>query len=249
MTKPVATVASEASWDALQDGLELVLRLFSTPRTTAELVAATHEPANEVERKLARLAKAGLVQKEDERWAVVARHLHQVRQEGMVTFLTRYVLPSMVRAAREEEGGWWTQVDLDLTPEEQASLRSSVWSQVQELNELSLQEADDQVACTAVWTGTSDVPRTTDAAEKMVETVRRAARQRVTPGSADRAVLWQFDGLFGRAELPNAERVMKQALEQLREKEPPAGRKATYTLLLGFFVRGRSRASGGNDEA
>lgn len=249
MEKPVAKVGTEAAWDALQDGMELLLRLFSGPRTTAELAAATRDEPAQVERKLARLVKTGLVKKADERWEVVARHVHQVRQEGMVTSLTRYVLPSLTRAAREPGGAFWVQLDLCLSHEEQASLRTSVLAMNEELNELSLQAADDQVACTAVVAGTSDVPRTTDPAEKILETVRRAARQRVTPETADRAALWQFDGLFGRASVPDAEQVVRAAAERLRARECPAGERATYTLLLGFFVRERSRASGGNNEA
>jgi hypothetical protein len=249
MEKPVATAYTESAWDALQDGTELVLRLFAGPATAADLAAATHEDQARVEAKLRRLAKVELVRQAGESWEVVARHVHQTRQEGMVTFLTRYVLPSLTRAAREPGDVFWAQLDLCLTPDEQVALRQDLWGLSEELNELSLQAADDLVACTAVVVGTSDVPNTTDPAEKMLETVRRAARQRATPEAADRAVLRQFDGLFGRASVPNAERVVRTAGERLLARECPPGKRATYTMLLGFFVRERSRAVGGNDEA
>lgn len=249
MKKPVATAYTETAWDALQDGMELVLRLFAGPASVADLAAATHDEPARVEAKLRRLAKAGLVQQVDERWEAVARHVHQTRQEGMVTSLTRYVLPSLTKAAREPGSVFWQQLDLCLTPDEQVALRADLWGLSEELNELSLRAADDRVACTAVVVGTSDVPRVTDPAEKMLETVRRAARQRATAEAADRAVLRQFDGLFGKASIPSAEQAVRKAGERLRGRECPEGQRATYTLLLGFFVRERTRASGGEDEA
>jgi DNA-binding transcriptional ArsR family regulator len=250
MNKPVATAYTEAAWDALQDGTELVLRLFNGPQTAAELSTATGEDPSVVERKLRRLAKAGLVRQAEDRWEVVARLVHQTRQEGMVTSLTRYLLPSLTRAAREPGLGYWAQLDLNLSPDEQATLRAGpIQALGEELNELSLRPADDAVAGTAVMVGTSDVPRVTEPAERMLETVRRAARQRATPEAAGRAVLTQFDGLFGRKTLPEAEQAVRAAVERLRPRECRAGERATYTLLLGFFVRERARAAGGDHEA
>lgn len=249
MKKPLATAYTESSWDALQDGLELVLRVFSGPRSTEELAAETRDEPAQVERTLARLAVAGIIRKVDGRWEAVARHVHGTRQEGMVTFLTRYVLPSLMKAAQVPGAGFWTQMDLHLGLDEQASMRSRVWTVNQELNELSLQEADEPVACTAVWVGTSDVPKMTDPMEKAMETVRRTARQRLTPEAAERAVLWQFFGSFGRASVPHAEQLVKAEEERLRARECRADQPATYTLLFGFFVRDRLRASGGEDVA
>lgn len=165
-----------------------------------------------------------------------------------MTSLTRYVLPSLTRAAREPGAAFWQQLDLCLTPDEQAALRRDLWALSEELNEISLQASDDAVACTAVVVGTSDVPKTSDPAEKALETVRRAARQRATPEAADRALVRQFDALFGRASVPSAEQTMRTVSERLRSRECPAGQRATYTLLLGFFVREQSCASGGDDE-
>ena len=250
MKKPVATAYTETAWDALQDGIELVLRLFTRPQTAAELSASTGEEPSAVERKLRRLAKAGLVREVEDRWEVVARLVHQTRQEGMVTSLTRYLLPSLTRAARESGVGYWAQLDLDLTQEEQASLRAGpIQALGEELNELSLRPGEDTVAGTAVMVGTSDVPRETEPAERMMETVRRAARQRATPEAAGRAVLTQFDGLFGKETLPEAEQAVRAAVERLRPRESRAGERAKYTLLLGFFVRERARTAGGDHEA
>jgi hypothetical protein len=249
MNKPVATAYTETAWDALQDGMELVLRLFSEPLSTADLAAATGEPANLVERKLARLEKTRLLRRVGGRWEVVAQHVHQTRQEGMVTSLTRYVLPSLTRAAREPGAGYLEQIDLCLAPEDQVKLRENLWRLSEDLNEISLRTAEARVACCAVVVGTSDVPLTTDPAEKMLESVRRAARQRATPEAADRAVLRQFDGLFGTELVPEAEQVVRAAADGLRVRACQSEQRPTYTLLLGFFVRGRTRAVGGDDEA
>lgn len=251
MEKPVATAYTEAAWDALQDGMEFVLRLFSGPKTTAELAAVTHEDPSLVARKLARMTKVGLLRQLDDRWEPVAHFVHQVRQEGMVTSLTRYVLPSLTRAARESEAGYWAQLDLDLAPEEQVGLRAGLVKDLNdELYRLSLDPSgEEQVVGTSVIVGTSDVPGSIDPTERLFETVRRAARQRATPDSSGRAVLNQLDGLFGIEAISAAEEAVRAAVERLRPRESRAGERAKYTMLLGFFARGSLRVRGGDDEA
>lgn len=249
MEKPVANVGTEAAWDAMQDGMELILRLFGRSRTVAELAAESHLPTEQVEGAVRRLVRVGLVKNEGGRFEAVARAVHQVRQEGIVTSLTRYVLPWMTAVAREPGTGFWVQLDVALPPAKQEKLWvEKVLPLLHRLNDVSLEPVPESRLYTTVVVGTSDVPATKDPAERILETVRRAARQRATPEAAGRAVLAQFDGLFGVGTVEKAQELVRQAVEEFRTHEVPEGR-AGYTLVLGFFVRDRSRTGGGDDVA
>lgn len=238
-------VQSETAYDALQDGLPLVLRLLSDPLPAAALAQPGEELAA-VTRKLERLVRAGLIRKDGERYTAVARLVHQTRQEGMVTFLSRYVLPMFTRLMREPGQGFVTQLELALGPDEQSALRGGVVQElVEELNRLSDEPAapgEAKVACTAVVLGTSDVPPQGEAGERLLETVRRCARERATPGRSERAVLTQYDALFGVATVERAEAAVRSLASRLAaERAAGAGtgrnERPGYTLAIGFCVR------------
>ncbi len=232
----VAQVRTETAYDALQDGLSLVLRLLDGPRDLAALAGAGDRARAQA--LLGRLVRAGLVREAGGRYEAVANLVHQTRQEGMVTFLSRYVLPLLTRLVREPGEGFVAQLDLDLDPEAQAGLRGGiVQALVEELNALSDEPAEKKAPCTAVVIGTSDVPPASgEASERLLETVRRAARQRATPASRDRAVLTQYDALFGADAARRAEAAVRRAADRLAAARA-TGQRPGYTIVIGFCVR------------
>jgi hypothetical protein len=247
MEKKLATAYTESTWDAMQDGLELILRLFSGPRTLAQLAAEVRSDPAQVESALRRLVRVGLVRTDGKTFEAVASAVHQDRREGMVTSLTRYILPWLTRVARDPSAGFWEQIDVDLTPEEQENTwTNTAMPLFYRLNDLSLDPGPDARVYTAVLVTTSDVPSHRDPADRVLETVKRAARQRATPEAAGRAVLGQFDGLFGAEKLERAKQELRQAIEQYRAREVRQGHPR-YTVVLGFFERHGSITEGGGD--
>lgn len=240
MSTTVAEVRSETAYDALQDGLPLLLRVLSGTHTVDELARAEHAEPVLVEKHLGRLVRAGLLRKDNGSYEAVASAIRQTRQEGMVTFLSRYFLPLVTRIVQEEEGqgGFAVQLDLVLSPEEQEALREGAVHQMQmDLAGISEEPATEHVPCTAVVVGTSDVPAGSDPGERLLETVRRCAKQRSTPGFSGRAVLTQLDGLYGVGSVEKAEERVRRAAEAFSARRPAVGQKPSYTLVLGFCAR------------
>jgi len=234
MGAAVARFASETAYDALQDGLPLVVHVLSNPATVDELVDATALDRETVEKRLRRLERAGILRIEGGRWQPVARIVASSRQEGMVTFLSRYMLPSFVELVREPNQGFVAQLDLVLSPDEQRSLRAGLVQDL--LNELSV-VSDEPGAVrrsgTLVVVGTSDVPPPTEDGDRILETVRRCARQRTVEADADRAVLTFSDGRYPVERLHAAEALVRRAVESMSGREA-RGEKPNYTLVMGF---------------
>src|SRR5262249_55953669 len=157
--------------------------------TVEELARAEKTPAGAVEKQLGRLVRAGLLRAEDGSYEAVATAIRQTRQEGMVTFLSRYFLPLLTSMAEEPGQGFVVQMDLSLPAGEQAGLRDgAIQSLLMELAAISDEPSDEHVPCTAVVVGTSDVPGVMEPGDRLLETTRRAARQRSTPDQRERAV-------------------------------------------------------------
>jgi hypothetical protein len=90
-------VESEVAYDLIQEHTETLLRLLDSPLPEPDLVAQVGGPC-----VLERLVRHGLVRRDDGVIRPTADVLHQWRQEGMTSFLRRYVLPTLAVGA---EGG------------------------------------------------------------------------------------------------------------------------------------------------
>lgn len=234
-------VKSETAYDALQDGLPLVLRLLAGPATIDAL--ATGADRAQVEATLGRLQRAGIVKSEAGRWSAAASMVQQTRQEGMVTFLSRYVVPQLVRLAGAPDDGFVAQLELALPVDAQRALRGGpVQALLDALNDLSDEPGAERALGTLVVLGTSDVPRLADPAERLLETARRTARQRSSPSDRDRALLTQFDALFPVAALPRVRAAVSAAAARLGPVAT-ASSATTYTLVLGLTFRDGLRGS------
>lgn len=238
MNPTVADVRSETAYDALQDGLPVLLRVLSGTRTVEALAQAEKTPAGAVEKQLGRLVRAGLLRSEGGAYEAVATAIRQTRQEGMVTFLSRYFLPLLTRVAEEPGDGFVVQLDLSLEPGEQATLRDGVvHDMLMELAAISDEPADEHVPCTAVVVGTSDVPGAMEPGDRLLETMRRTARQRSTPDQRERAVLTQLDGLYGLGSVARAEERVRKVAETFAARQAQGNNRPSYTLVLGFCAR------------
>lgn len=231
----ITQVRSESAYDAMQEGMPFVVRLVSEPATFEELHAIEPElPRAQVEKRLNRLVRNGLIREEGGRFEAVAQVVHQVRQEGIITSLSRYILPMFTDLVSDPGKGFVQQLDLHLPIADQEALRQGVIQDlVNGLRDLSEDPAPDRKPYIAVIVGTSDVPGQMDQGERLIETVRRSARQRATPSQANRAVLTQIDGYFGSAAGLQAESLFRQLGERLTA-DRPIGVRANYTLALAF---------------
>lgn len=237
----ITEIRTESAYDAMQEGMPFVVRLVSEPATFEELHAIEPElPRAQVEQRLKRLVRNGLIREEGNRFEAVAQVVRQVRQEGIITSLSRYILPTLTDIVSEPGKGFVQQLDLHLPVPDQVALRQGVIHDLaMGLKDLSDEPAAKTKPCIAVIVGTSDVPGPMDPGERLLETVLRSARQRAIPSQADRAVLTQIDGYFGTAAILQAESLFRQLAERLAS-EQPTGVRANYTLALAFSARERT---------
>ena len=240
MSERLLTIGSETAYDALTDSLDAVVRLFSSPCTLAEVAKAQGtDDLAALEKKLDQLTRSGVLRKSGDRYEAAGPLLHAARQESVIGVVTRLILPSTFRAMQQEHG-FAVQIDLQLSHDEQRSLRTTFLTPLNErLNELSDEPGDDKVLCTLVAMGTSDAPGPGEFEERIIETVRRAGRQRSIPADADRAFLIQANGYFAPAAKQRAEALIRSMAQELKSAHSsrPGGGKPNYTIALGFSTR------------
>lgn len=232
----ITEVRSESAYDALQDSREIVVRLLSRPASLDELVAVdpTQNPV-EVDKRLKRLIRTGLVQQNGERFEALAQIMQQTRQEGIVSSLSRYILPLFTNVVQQPEGTFVAQLDLHLSVEAQASLRQGpIQDVVVALDRLTTELQSETKPCVFAVVGTSDVPPPgDDPGDRLLETIRRAARQRSIPDVAQRAVLTQQEAYFDVGVIPRAEALVRELAKSLDGRRAN-GAKPNYTLAFAF---------------
>jgi len=240
MSASVANIHSETGWDALADELPMVVRVMSSPATLEELAEVVGErDLVRARRRAARLVREGVIVLRGDRYEAPARMIDTDRQEGMLTSISRYVLPHVMKLANDPTDGVAIQLDLDLDEAEQEALCVG-WekSLVDELNELSDRPAESKEPHTLIVYGTSDVPPAGPPSERMIETLRRCARQRSTPELASRALLIRYDAHIGHP--AEAMKIVRRAAARMDAKAP--GHR--YTLVYGFCANGRIDGEG-----
>lgn len=233
-------IRSETGWDALSDGLPMVVRALAGPATLEEVASAAGEADLVVARKrLSRLVREGILVQVGDRFQAPSRLITTVRQEGLITSLSRHVLPAVTRLAAFPESGLAIQLDLELEIEEQERLRRGpVEELVKRLNELSDQHAEQRSPWLLTVYGTSDVPPPAPRGERLLETLKRSAKERSSGERAARAVLMCYEAQFGD---PNAARALVEDIARGLEARTSRQRhhsQANYTLVFGFSPSG-----------
>lgn len=189
---------------------------------------------SDVERRLKRLVRSGLVRQEGDRFEALAQIMQQTRQEGIITSLSRYILPMFTNVVQQPDGTFVTQLDLHLSVEEQRSLRSGpIQETVVALDGLTTELTSETKVCVFAVVGTSDVPPPGDPGDRILDTIRRAARQRSIPAESQQAVLTQQEAYFDVAVVRRAEALVRQLADNFDGRKAD-GAKANYTLALAF---------------
>jgi hypothetical protein len=231
-------VSSEMAYDLVQDHLDTLLALLDGPLPRAEVVSQLGTSV-----ALDRLLAHGLIAAEGEQLRAVASVYHQLRQEGMMSFLSRYVLPGL-RATLdpgERRSSTLAVRPLELAREEMVALRQGPVQQLfEELTAISEQAVQGSVARLSVLVvGTSHVaPEVMPAPESALTHLRQASIQRATPAERECALLSQVDFLADK----RREAAARAALERFvasfagRDASPAS---ASYHLTVASHWHGK----------
>lgn len=242
-------VTSEIAYDLLQDHMETLLSLLDRPMDRGELVERLGS-----EKTLARMMRQGLVETDmlGETCHAVSSIYHQMRQEGMVTFLERYVLPAMTAsigaADAGDENGFATlqNLYLRLQPDEMTALRQGA---VQDLVN-SLAEITDRPATgipsrlIVLLVGTSrllpgEAPYVYDNdSDRALRHLQLASVQRATPAEKELALLTQVAGLADPSRYGAAIDSLDRFISRFADKRASSSEEATYHLTVASHWRG-----------
>ncbi len=246
MTAPVHSppkgheVTSEVAYDLLQDHLETILALLDRPLTRDELLDRIGSEA-----VLARLLRQGLITEEGNSFHAVASIYSQMRQEGMISFLERYILPSLAASIGEDAGfAALENLQLDLTPEQMAGLRDGqVQGLINELADITDRPANGVVSkLTVLVVGTSRLlpsaeHATLDDGDRALRMLKNACLQRSTPEERELALLTQVDGLVDNDRYAAATDSLRDFTRRIAEQSASSAEAATYHLTVASHWR------------
>lgn len=233
-------VTSEVAYDILQDHMETILALLDRPLTRHELVGRLGSEA-----VLDRMIRQGLVARDGDTFHAVASVYHQLRQEGMISFLERYVLPGITASIGEDTGfAALRNLYLKLTGAQMSGLRQgSVQGLVHQLAEITDRPTIGVVSkLTVLVVGTSRVIADTfhdgdDDGERALRHLQNAAIQRSTPEERVLAVLTQVEGLVDNARYAAAVRAIESFTGGFAEQSASSPETATYHLTVASHWR------------
>jgi hypothetical protein len=231
-------IKNELAYDLLQDHFETVLELLDAPMPCAELVRRVGSTATE------RLVRHGLLAIEGDSVRAVSNVYQQVRQEGMMTFLSRYVVPALTASLGEgsDSTAGLSSYFLRLSREEMAGLRVGVVGELLgELGEVSDSPASGPTGrLTVLVVGTSHlVSGDASQGDLALLHLKHAAQQRSNPAEKTLAVLTQGDLLAdaGRYDRARAHLLAFEAKLASFRVEPE---RATYHLTVAHHWRAPS---------
>ena len=233
-------ISSEMAYDLLQDHMDTVLSLLNQPLSKEEVIAQVGSEAT-----VDRLLRHGLITIEGNTVHAVAGLYHQLRQEGMMSFLERYVLPSInanVVEGEESGIGILTNLFLELPANVMQGLRKGpVETLINQLSEISDRPSDGSVhRLTVLVVGTSlpteeDLFRVGDDTVAL-ENLRCTALQRANPAEKDQAIMIQFDCLADKGRYFAATEAAESFLNELRPYEaitaPGSAAVTNYRLTV-----------------
>lgn len=231
---PSREFLSESAYDALRDGLPLVVRLLQGPLSKEELAGEGGFSGAELDHLLHRLERSGIVELEGDRYRATAGRVQSRRQEGMITALSQFFLPALTRYAEDPDHGLLLHLELALDEEAQRGLRQGeVEALLQELYEISERPAAETKALRLIVFGAPGGAGAAEADpfERAMQLLRRTARDRATEERKERTVFAFADGRFGEPKL--AFDALRRFADRLRPKGQVAGR-VNYELVVGL---------------
>lgn len=227
---------SESAYDALRDGMSLVVRLFRSPRTLAELEAEWPDVI-QLRRLLDRLERSGIIRKDGERYVAAAGVMQSRRQEGMVSALSQFFLPTLTRLVQDPNSGLLLPLELSLSEEEQQGLRHGpIEALFDELIQLTEEPTPTSEALRLIIFGTANPPQSEDPVDRVFEVLRRTARDRTLSDVRERTVFTMADGSYPSMKV--AAGALLHFADRMREFVVPSN-SATYSLVLGLTAQPR----------
>jgi hypothetical protein len=233
-------VKSEVAYDLMHDHLDTILALLESPLPRAEVIGRVGSEA-----VLDRMLRYGLLTSEGDALRAVADVYHQLRQEGMMSFLEHYVLPSLTAGV---DGNGFASIEtrhLNLDANAARALRET---NVQELfNRLTVVSEEPAIGALARMTvmviGTSNVlPEQLDDGDQALHHLKQAAKQRSTENERDLAVLSQYVFLADNKRYTAALGAVDEFLAQFESKRAGSV-EATYHLTVATHWRSATPAA------
>ncbi len=234
-------VESEMAYDLLQDHTELVLELLEKPMTREDVVEKLGK-----EKTLERLLKHGLVTADGNTIHAVAEAYLQARQEGMISFLERYILPALSAGLATQTGSEsdglaqvWTHA-LAMPEQALASIRGDFMNDFFD----NLLQASDLPAkghlsrLSVLIIGTSrplSGPLTSE--DAILEQLKLASLQRADEQERNFAILSQFDCLADTGRFEAAREVVNTLSNSVEERTAPTLEEANYHLTVAIHWR------------
>lgn len=235
MAPNIALFKNETGWDALSDEFQMVVRVMSGPASLEEIAEVMGEKDLVAARKrVSRLVREGIVIEQGGTYQAPAKLIDSVPQEGLLTSISRHVMPIVTTLANDPSCGFVVQLDLDLDEADQeAFCKGMEQGLIEELNEESDRPGVSQQAYSMFVLGTSDVPPAAPQQERLIETLKRYARQRSNPRLASRTLLRCFTAHFG--DPANAENIVRNAANRMER----GGLGTRFTVVYGFCSNSR----------
>lgn len=225
-------VRSEVAADLVVDHLDVVLALLDKPMAKTELLSRLGS-----ESTLARMERHGLVVRDNEQYRAVSDVYQQLRQEGMMSFLTRCVLPA-ITASIERDGSTPTSLVSRHLRLGEATIRglrqgavAQLWSDLATISEVPAEGPVSQLKILVV--GTSEVLRDELPEDEAVLThLQRASRQRATDAERDLALLSQINFLADASRYASAQAAIERFIASFAAQTSTDITQADYFLTV-----------------
>jgi hypothetical protein len=231
-------VTSEIAYDLMQDHLDTILALLDRPLPRNEVVERLGSPI-----VLDRLLRHGLVRAEGDTLSAVASVYKKTRQEGMVSFLEHYVLPSLTASIHDDGFATLENRTLSLSPAAMRALRSG---RVQGLFDAFYSDRPERGVAsrfTVMVVGTSRVLRDPlDAGNAALSHLQQASLQRSTAGEEDLGVITMYVGLADSERYTSALAAIERFLSAFGPESAPLDR-ANYHLTVASHWRSASASA------
>jgi len=235
-------ITSEIAYDLMQDHMDTILTLLDKP---LEREAVLERVGTKV---VDRLLKHGLIVEQAGSLHAVSDIYHQLRQEGMMTFLERYVLPGLTAGAQDDGFAQLENRHLTLTPEAMRQLRAGrVQTLFARIAEISDQPAVGVVSRLSILVvGTSHmVSEDMDASDRAMRYLQHASLQRADASHRDIAILSQLDMLADSARYGATLTAMNEFFEDFSGEHTDSLDEANYHLTIASHWRHASADTAG----
>lgn len=232
----ISQVTSEIAHDLLLDHMGTVLALLDAPMDHQQLVQRLGS-----EKTLERMLRHGLISRNSTgTYSGVARMYALLRQEGMMSFLERYVLPVLTESIVDQGMVTLHNLALQVEPEDRGTIRQGpVQSLLEQLAAITDQPRRGPASeMTVMVVGTSRIlPHSDelDPGDRALEHLRQASVQRSTSSERHLALLTQFRGLADNDRYRASLGALETFLSTAGWARPCPAREANYHLTVATY--------------